>query len=145
MFVVDTNVLLYAVDRDAPEHQRCREQLEAWRAQATPWYLTWGIVYEFLRVTTHRVFPRPLSSVEAWDFVDALLESPPVEVLTETPQHRRVLAEVVADADPTGNRFHDAHIATLMREHGLSRIVTRDTDFHRFPWLEVIDPLSPAG
>jgi predicted nucleic acid-binding protein len=28
-----------------------------------------------------------------------------------------------------------------MREHGVSRIVTRDMDFHRFPFLEVIDPV----
>jgi predicted nucleic acid-binding protein len=28
-----------------------------------------------------------------------------------------------------------------MREHGIARIVTRDTDFHRFGFLEVVDPL----
>jgi predicted nucleic acid-binding protein len=47
VFVVDTNVLVYAADRSATEHARCRELLVDWRAQATPWYLTWGIVYEF--------------------------------------------------------------------------------------------------
>ena len=31
--------------------------------------------------------------------------------------------------------------AVLMREHGVSRICTRDTDFHRFPFLSVVDPL----
>jgi predicted nucleic acid-binding protein len=46
VFVVDTNVLVYAADRSATEHARCRELLFDWRAQATPWYLTWGIVYE---------------------------------------------------------------------------------------------------
>ena len=29
-----------------------------------------------------------------------------------------------------------------MREHGSRRIGTRDTDFHRFPFLEPVDPLS---
>jgi len=28
-----------------------------------------------------------------------------------------------------------------MREHGIHRVVTRDADFHRFPFLEVTDPL----
>jgi hypothetical protein len=28
-----------------------------------------------------------------------------------------------------------------MREHGIRRIITRDTDFHRFPFLEPVDPL----
>ena len=36
---------------------------------------------------------------------------------------------------------HDAHAAILMREHGIGRICTRDTDFNQFPFLEVIDPL----
>ena len=35
-----------------------------------------------------------------------------------------------------------AHIAALMIEHGISRIYTRDTAFHRFPGIEVIDPLA---
>ena len=39
-----------------------------------------------------------------------------------------------------GNIVHDAPTATLMREHGIRRIYARDTDFHRFPFLEVIDP-----
>ena len=36
----------------------------------------------------------------------------------------------------------DAHTAVLMREHGVRRIYTRDTDFHRFPFIEVVDPLQ---
>lgn len=53
MFVVDTNVLIYAADRDAAEHGACRALVERCQSQSAPWYLTWGIVYEFLRVTTH--------------------------------------------------------------------------------------------
>ncbi len=37
---------------------------------------------------------------------------------------------------------HDLHTAALMREHGISRICTRDYDFHRFPFISVFDPLS---
>jgi predicted nucleic acid-binding protein len=29
-----------------------------------------------------------------------------------------------------------------MREHGVRRILTHDADFHRFPSIEVIDPLA---
>jgi predicted nucleic acid-binding protein len=29
----------------------------------------------------------------------------------------------------------------LLREHGIARICTRDADFHRFPFLTVVDPL----
>jgi len=30
----------------------------------------------------------------------------------------------------------------LMKEHGVKTIYTRDTDFHKFPFLDVIDPLQ---
>ena len=44
--------------------------------------------------------------------------------------------------DLKGNIVHDAHTAILMREHGIREICTRDTDFHRFSFLTVTDPLA---
>ena len=41
-----------------------------------------------------------------------------------------------------GNLISDLHIAALMREHGIKTIYTRDSDFQRFPFLEVRDPLQ---
>lgn len=143
MFVVDTNVLVYAADEHAPEHARCRTLLENWRRRGGAWYLTLGICYEFLRVVTHvRVFRRPWSAGHALNFLEAVRESPGVGVLVPSERHGRVLAEIVEELPHlSGNLFHDAETAVLMREHGIRRICTRDTDFHRFPFLEPIDPL----
>ncbi|MGA7304635.1 MAG: TA system VapC family ribonuclease toxin [Rhodothermales bacterium] len=146
MFVVDTNVLLYAADRAAPEHEKCHRHLQAWRERTAPWYLTWGIVYEFLRVATHpRVLKSPWSTGEAWNFVEALLAAPGADVLKETDRHREVVAEVLRELpDLRGNILFDARTAILMREHGIKTIYTRDTDFNRFPFLEVVDPVSDS-
>jgi len=146
VFVVDTNILLYAADRDAPEHVKCRSLLESWREQSAPWYLTWGIVYEFLRVTTHpNIFRKPLALGDAWTFVEAVLAAPSVGILLETEHHQQVAADVVAEMpDLNGNIVFDAHTAILMREHGIKTIYTRDTDFNRFRFLDVIDPISQS-
>ncbi len=143
MFVVDTNVLVYAANAATPEHKACRARLDAWRQGTFPWCVTWGVLYEFLRVVTHpRVFADPWSTSAAWRFVDGVLAAPRVQVLVETPRHAEAAAQVIAEtAGLSGNLLHDAHTAVLMREHGIKRIYTRDTDFHRFPFLEVIDPL----
>lgn len=144
MFVVDTNLLVYAADENSNLHQRCHELVTAWRRQAAAWYLTWGIIYEFLRVTTHpRVFRTPWSAAEAWRFVAAILPAPGLGLLTATERHADVAAEVVRDVPYLqGNLMHDAQTAVLMREHGIKRIYTRDTDFHRFPFLEPVDPVA---
>jgi len=144
VLVVDTNVLVYAADADSPFHAACRDWLERQRGRADAWYTTWAILSEFLRVTTHpRVMRRPWSAQAAWDFIGALLASPGLAVLVPTQRHAEIAAQVIAELPHlAGNLFHDAHTAVLMREHGIRRIVTRDTDFHRFPFLEPVDPLT---
>ena len=83
------------------------------------------------------------SASRAWGFVDSLLASPGLSLLTETPRHSEIAAEIISELPHlSGSIFHDAHIAVLMREHGIRTIVTRDTDFHRFPFLEVVDPVA---
>ncbi|MCS6952079.1 MAG: PIN domain-containing protein [Bryobacterales bacterium] len=144
MFVVDTNVLVYAADRDSPFHRRCLELVDRWRRQAPVWYLTWGIVYEFLRATTHpRVLRKPWTAAAAWNFIQSVFASPSVEILVPGERHAEVAAEVFAELPHLrGNLFHDAATAILMREHGIRRIYTRDADFHRFPFVEPVDPVA---
>ena len=146
MIAVDTNILVYAADADSPFHMPCRDWLERQRARPDAWYTTWPILYEFLRVATHpRVMRQPWRAPAAWEFVTALLASPGIGVLVATQRHADVAGEVLSELPHlAGNLIHDAHTAILMREHGIARICTRDTDFNRFPFLEVIDPLQAS-
>lgn len=143
MLVVDTNVLVYAVDEHSQFHAVCKSWLDRQHQRLDAWYITWPIVYEFLRVSTHpRIARRPWTLQSAWDFVTALLASPGLAVLVATQRHPEIAAEMFREFPHlAGNILHDAHTAILMREHGIKQICTRDTDFHRFPFLEVIDPL----
>jgi toxin-antitoxin system PIN domain toxin len=142
VFVVDTNIFVYAADKDSPFHARCREKIEEWRRLDSPWYATWGIVYEFLRVITHpRVFHHPWTAPQAWGFIEAILASPSFGLLVPSTRHIEVAADVVKKSTfLRGNLLYDAQTAILMREHGIKRIYTRDTDFHRFLFLEPVDP-----
>jgi len=144
VFVVDTNILIYAADEDSSFHRRCHDLVEEWRRQPSAWYVTWGILYEFLRVVTHtRVFRRPWSVLQAWSFVEAVLRSPSLGILIPTERHADVAGEVIKRLPSlSGNLLYDAQTAILMREQGIRRIYTRDTDFHRFPFLEPVDPTA---
>ena len=143
MLVVDTNILVYAADADLPWHEEAHDWIERRRSEPDAWYVTWSILYEFMRVTTHpRVMRKPWKAAQAMTFLSALLASPGLSVLVATERHADVAAQVVAELPwLAGNLIHDAHTAILMREHGVSRICTRDADFHRFPFVQVVDPL----
>lgn len=144
MFVVDTNILVYAADEGSTFHSRCYELVEEWRRQASAWYVSWGILYEFLRVITYpRVFRKPWSVTNAWRFVEAILASPSLGLLIPGERHADVTAEIIKSLPSlSGNLLYSAQTAILMREHGIKEIYTGDTDFHRFPFLEPIDPVA---
>jgi uncharacterized protein len=144
LFLVDTNVLILAVNQATVEHAHCRALVERWTAESLPWFTTWPILYEFMRVTTHpKVFPSPLPVSDAWGFIDRLLDSSALAVLAATPRHREVARRTLAEHPGlAGNVLHDTHTAILMREHGIRQIYTRDADFRQFPFLEVLDPLA---
>ncbi len=147
MFVVDTNLLIYAAIRGCPEHEEARRLVKAWREGSELWFVTWPIAYEFIRVTTHRaVFDRPLTAADAWRFLQQLAASPRFGFLVETELHSQVLEELIAQyPHAAGNLLHDLHVAAVMREHGVTEIRTADTDFHQFTFLKVTNPLVASG
>ena len=141
--VIDTNVLVYAAKGDSEFHTVCREYLDRLIEDPSPKYLTWGVSYEFVRVTTHpRVHEVPWDTKSALSFIDALLATGSFYMLTETDRHLEIWSQTLEESpNLRGSVLHDVHTAVLMREHGISQICTRDTDFYRFPFLTVIDPL----
>ena len=142
--VVDTNLLLYAVNRDCPEHVPARAFLDGVLGDAGVWYVTEGICYEFLRVSTHRrVFPSPLLAKEALGFLEILLASPGMALLGPGPGHWRTLRQLVESIHaPEGNLFFDLRTAVLMRENGVRTVYSADTDLLQFPGIEVVNPLK---
>ncbi len=144
MFVVDTNILVYAADEDSPVHAQCRKVLESWRNQRSAWYVTWSILYEFLRVTTHsRVLKSPWTASQAWQFVDAIITSPALGVLVETDRHAAVAQEVLNDVPQLqGNLLHDTHTAILMKEHGIRQSTHETWTFIGFLFWKLLIPLK---
>jgi len=55
VFVVDTNLLVYAADEDFAGQGQMRQVLRQWGLSSETWYVTWSIVYEFLSVSTQRL------------------------------------------------------------------------------------------
>ncbi len=144
MHFVDTNVLVYAVTPEDPDHAACARLIQSWIDAGMPWYTTWGIVYEFLRVVTHpRVRRAPLAALAAWDVIDGMMRDGGLRVVGPADQHQRLLGREIATVPALrGNLMHDLETVITMREHGVSRIVTRDRDFHRFPGITVVDPVA---
>jgi hypothetical protein len=96
----------------------------------------------FLRlITSPRVFQRPLSMTDAWDQVDAWLNSGSAWVPAPTHRHAEILAGLLAAPGVHGNLVPDAHLAALAIEHGLE-LNSTDGDFARFDGLKWRNPIA---
>jgi toxin-antitoxin system PIN domain toxin len=143
MQAIDTNILVYAEIRSSSYHQVARKILTNLAEGAVPWAIPWLCIYEFLRVVTHpRVYHPPAPLTVVLPDLRRILDSPMLMLLNETPNHAQVMMAVIEEAGVSGNLIHDAHIAALCIEHGISEIITGDRDFSRFAELSVINPFS---
>lgn len=146
MILVDTNVFVHTVEIDSPFHDACSAWLHTQRASGTPWFTTWPIVYEFLRVSTHvKGFRHPLDLRTAWGFVSALIDSPNLQIVGATSRHASLVAQIASEFPRlAGNIMHDVHTYAIMLEHEVRVICTRDTHFRRFPSIRTLDPVHAA-
>lgn len=145
MKAVDTNILVYSEITTLPFHAAARSLVVDLAEGALPWAIPWPCLYEFLRVVTHaRVFHPPVPMAVALDDLAQILASPALVLLHETDRHAAVMRRVLDRSGVTGNLVHDAHIATLCLEHGVSELLSGDGDFARFAGLKVTNPFTAA-
>jgi toxin-antitoxin system PIN domain toxin len=139
---VDTNILVYASNADDPLHDRVRPLVERLAAGPDIVYLFWPVLLGYLRIVTHpAILTNPLSPAIAMRNVEALLDRPHVRAPGEVDGFWSVFKST-AGARPRGNDVPDAHLAALMRQHGVRLIWTRDRDFRRFDGIDAKDPLG---
>jgi toxin-antitoxin system PIN domain toxin len=142
-YSIDANILLYASDTEAAEHRAAIAFLKGRPKDADLLCLTWPALMAYQRIATHpSIFQKPLSPTEAWQNIEALLALPRARVLAEEEGFGKLYQDLTRGLNIKGNLVPDAHIAALLRQHGVDRIYTSDSDFRKFAFLEVINPLS---
>lgn len=142
MILIDANLLIYAVNSDAPRHPAARAWLDGTLSGVTPVGLPWVCVLAFLRITTSsRVFAQPMTADAAIDQVGEWLDQPYVDVIAPGVRHWPILRNLLQTTGMAGNLTTDAHIAAMAIERGAA-IYSADHDFKRFPGVQHIDPLS---
>lgn len=139
--VLDTNVLLAAVDESRTGHREAQHLLSTdQRALA----VTPQVVREFLSVATRPMTDNGfgLSGPDAADTLDELLLD--VDVLGEPASTHRRLSNLVRNGTVAGKQVHDAHLALVAAQHRAAALVTANVrHFARFADLVTIEALVP--
>jgi toxin-antitoxin system PIN domain toxin len=130
--LVDTNVLLFAVNELSEHHDDARLWLDESLSGDAPVGFTWVAILGFLRISTRQgVFDVPLTVEQALESISEWMDRPAAHLLQPTPRHADVLAQMLRARGTGGNLTTDAHLAALAREHRAT-VVTYDSDFAKF-------------
>jgi toxin-antitoxin system PIN domain toxin len=141
MILLDANLLIYAVNGDAPLNRKARPWLESALSGPEAVGFPWSVLLAFLRLTTRPgLFRRPLPADTAFDLVDCWLDRAPATIVHPGPRHLAILRELIEPLGTGGNLASDAHLAALAIEHG-AELCSSDTDFARFRGLKWRNPL----
>lgn len=145
MIAVDSNVLVYAHREDSSWHETAYTRILQLAEGQAPWAIPWPCLHEFLAIVTHaRIYAPPTPLETAVDQVEAWMESPSLVLLSESADYWKQLRNVLQTSRASGPQVHDARIAALCLQHGVTELWTADRDFGRFPSLTVRNPLVSA-
>jgi predicted nucleic acid-binding protein len=145
-YVVDTNVLLRAVQRKHPMQRAAYAAMKTLRSHGETLCLTSQNVIEFWAVAT-----RPL----AYNGLGLTIEQAARQLIrikrffAILPDSPAILAEwerVVAHYQVSGKQAHDARIVAAMKVHAVTHLLTFNTDdFKRYTDIEAVHPASIAA
>ncbi len=145
MILVDANLLIYAVNRDAPHHEAARKWLERTLSGEERVGLPWVCLLGFLRLTTRPgILANPLTVEHATEFVEDWLEQPFAEPVAPGPGHWPILRHLLLAAGTGGNLTSDLHLVAMAIEQGAA-IYSADHDFQRFAGIDHVNPLGEVG
>ncbi len=141
MIFPDVNILVYAHNLRAPQHQKAC----AWWNRCLEGYdgvaMAWVVILGFVRITTHpKIFENPLTVAEALGRVEEWLVLPHVHLIHPPRTHFQIWSSMLKCLGVAGNLTTDAHLAALAVERGLI-LHSTDADFSRFPDLKWKNPL----
>jgi toxin-antitoxin system PIN domain toxin len=142
VILVDANLLLYAANHDAPEHDVARSWLDLRLNGTVRVGLPWPSILAFVRIASNpAIVQRPVSPAAAWRQVQGWLAREVVWIPVPGAGHVDVLTSLLDRPVMSSRLVPDAHLAALAIEHGLT-LCSTDGDFARFPGLKWENPLA---
>lgn len=133
MILIDTNVLIYAIQEDTSQHAASRRLVDMVAAGSPLGCLFPQVLLEFFAVMTDaRRLEEPATSAEGLELVRTY--SSLIPVLQPSPAALSLLMSLVGDLGIRGQRIFDTFLVAGMIDTGVDTVCTYNTkDFRGYP------------
>lgn len=134
--LIDSNVLIYAINADSPKHKLAKQFLEE---NIQNLQIAHQNILETLRVLTHTKYTNPLKLKDALKSILAITKES--QIICPTDSTYYITVELIKEHDLTGNRIFDAYLAATAASNDINTIATDNVrDFAKFKILKVVNP-----
>lgn len=140
---LDTQILVYALNRDCAEHPKAFAVLEAMRASPGEWVIADQVLLELYRCLRHpKILARPLSAGEAGDRVRFLSGRAGCRRCGWEHAFWAKISPHLERDDFPHRRTFDLALGITLRANGVTCFYTRNTrDFADVGFARLIDPI----
>jgi len=146
MFSIDTNLLVYAHNKDSEFNKKAVSFLEKVLNDRDEKgnlsiCLTTQVLIEFVNVITRQTLERPVSIPGAIQIIKEYLTAG-VKILSQRNTQLRTFLELLSSIK-TRKKIFDVALAATLKDHNITGFYTVNVDdFKEFDFLEVINPLE---
>ncbi|OHD80986.1 MAG: hypothetical protein A3J97_07360 [Spirochaetes bacterium RIFOXYC1_FULL_54_7] len=141
---LDTNILLYAINKDCPEHKTYADLVQHALGEPESWIIADQVWFELYRLLRNpAVLPNPLGAPDAAAAVSWYRnKSGWLHCAWETGMIGQ-LEGFWKDASFPARRSFDLVLAVTLKNNGVKEFHTRNTkDFEAFGFFTLVDPVA---
>lgn len=136
--LVDSNVLVYAINVASPKHKRAQEFLKDHQESLSVAHQN---IFEALRVLTHSRFSNPMKPKSAVESVLSIVRV--LRIISPNYKTPHITIELIKKYNLTGNRVFDAYLAATALSNEITVITTdNEKHFRKFIGIEILNPFK---
>ncbi len=136
--LIDSNILIYAINADSPKHKKAQEFLKESLGNLE---IAHQNTLEAIRVLTHQKFSKPMRLKDALMAIQAISKF--CQIISPTQTTYYLSLELINKYKLIGNRIFDAYLVATALSNSINIIATdNSSDFKKFSGLEIINPFS---
>ena len=143
MILLDTNILVYAVNKDSEFHKIASEIHSKVIAGSIQVCLSLQNLIEFYSIITSNRVQNPLSATIAFDEIDKYISDQRIKKIQFNGDALVTLKELAIKYDITAQNIYDLKIVATMLVNNVEEIITaNEKDFSKFCEIKVTNPFS---
>ena len=141
---LDTNILIYAVNRGCDEHERAKKIYQQMLDFPSDWIVSDQVLFEFYRGLRHpKILQRPLNHQQAIEQITFLREKSGVLHCAYEPTFWHQVKTLGSSKTPKAVHIFDRVLAITLLKNGVKQMYTRNTkDFIEFGFEALINPID---